>query len=39
MNTQLDNAEASNLNEEILRDLLDSEMILIGGGEVAVGYY
>lgn len=39
MNTQFDTVQELSLNDEILRDLLDSEVVLIGGGEVAVGYY
>ena len=39
MNTQIDTVQELSLNDEILRDLLDSEVVLIGGGEVAVGYY
>ena len=39
MNNQFETAQESNDNGETLRDLLDCEIILIGGGEVAVGYY
>ena len=35
MNSQLDIAADISLNDEILRDLLDNEIILIGGGEAA----
>ena len=36
MDKQLDTTQELCLNDEILRDLLDSEVILIGGGQ-AVG--
>lgn len=39
MNTQFDTVQELSLNDEILRDLLDSEIMLIGGGEVAVSNY
>ena len=39
MNSQLDTAQDTTLNNEILRDLLDNEIILIGGGEVATSLY
>ena len=39
MNSQLDNAQDISLNDEILRDLLDNEIILIGGGEAATSLY
>ena len=39
MNSQLDIAQDISLNDEILRDLLDNEIILIGGGEVATSLY
>ena len=39
MNSQLDTAQDISLNAEILRDLLDNEIILIGGGEVATSLY
>jgi hypothetical protein len=39
MNNQLDNAQDISLNDEILRDLLDNEIILIGGGESASSLY
>ena len=39
MNCQLDTAQDISLNNEILRDLLDNEIILIGGGEVATSLY
>ena len=39
MNTQVDTMQEISLNNEILRDLLDSEVVLIGGGEAALGFY
>jgi hypothetical protein len=39
MNTQVDTVKEASLNSEILRDLLDSEVVLIGGGEAALGFY
>jgi hypothetical protein len=39
MNTQVDTAQTVSLTSEILRDLLDSEVVLIGGGEAALGFY
>ena len=39
MNSQLDNAQDISFNDEILRDLLDNEIILIGGGEAATSLY
>ena len=39
MNTQVDTVQEISLNNEILRDLLDSEVVLIGGGEAALGFY
>ena len=39
MNSQLDNAQDTSRNDEILRDLLDNEIILIGGGEAASSLY
>ena len=35
MNKQIDTVSELSLNDEVLRDLLDSEIMLIGGGEVA----
>ena len=39
MDKQLDTTQELCLNDEILRDLLDSELILIGGGQVIVNCY
>ena len=39
MNTQVDTVQESSPNNDILRDLLDSEVVLIGGGEAALGFY
>ena len=39
MNTQIDTTTETNLNQDILRDLLDSEIMLIGGGEAAGNSY
>ena len=35
MNTQFDNTAQVILDQDSLRDLLDSEIVLIGGGEAA----
>ena len=39
MDKQIDTVQALDLNDDILRDLLDSELILIGGGQVIVNCY
>ena len=39
MSTQVNTAQEVSLNVEILRDLLESEVVLIGGGEAALGFY
>jgi hypothetical protein len=39
MDNQLDTTLDFNLNDEILRDLLDSEVVLIGGGEFSTTGY
>lgn len=39
MDTQIDMVNELNLNDEIHRDLLDSEVLLIGGGEVVGSCY
>ena len=39
MNSHLYTAQDISLNSEILRDLLDNEIILIGGGESASSLY
>jgi hypothetical protein len=36
MNKQIDSSVEDNQNLELLRDLLDTETLLIGGGEIAV---
>ena len=35
MNNQFDTSAQANLDQDMLRDLLDSEIVLIGGGEAA----
>ena len=37
MDMTVDTTQEIGLNKEILRDLLDSEVVLIGGGEAALG--
>ena len=39
MDKQLDTTQELSLNDDIVRDLLDSEIMLIGGGEVATNCY
>ena len=39
MNTQFDTATQAALDQDILRDLLDSEIVMIGGGEAAGNAY
>ena len=39
MDKQIDTVQELCLSDEILRDLLDSEVILIGGGNIAVNGY
>ena len=39
MNKQIDTVQELDLNDAILRDLLDGEIVLIGGGEVATSLY
>ena len=39
MNTQLDAVLDVNLDDQILRDLLDVEIMLIGGGEASQTTY
>ena len=39
MDKQANTAADINLNQDILRDLLDSEILLIGGGDVVVNGY
>ncbi len=38
MDKQLDTTQELGLNDGILRDLLDNEIMLIGGGEVITNY-
>ena len=39
MNTQFHTATEAALDQDILRDLLDSEIVMIGGGEAAGNAY
>ena len=39
MDKQANTTADINLNQDILRDLLDSEIMLIGGGDVVVNGY
>ena len=39
MDKQINTAVEINLNQDALRDLLDSEIMLIGGGDVVVNGY
>ena len=39
MDKQVNAAAEINLNQDALRDLLDSEIMLIGGGDVVVNGY
>ena len=39
MDKQVNTTTDVNLNQDILRDLLDSEIMLIGGGDVVVNGY
>ena len=39
MDKQIDTVQVLDLNDDILRDLLDSEVILIGGGQVVGNTY
>ena len=39
MDKQANTAVEINLSQDILRDLLDSEIMLIGGGDVVVNGY
>ena len=39
MDKQINTTQELGLNDDILRDLLDSEVILIGGGEVVGSCY
>ena len=39
MDKQIDTVSELNINEDMLRSLLDSEIILIGGGDIATNGY
>ena len=39
MDKQLDTTQELSLNDDILRDLLDTEILLVGGGEAATSCY
>ncbi len=39
MNNQIDTTQELALNLDVLRDLLDSEVILIGGGQASLTVY
>ena len=39
MDSQMDTVQELNLNDDILRDLLDNEIMLIGGGDIATNGY
>jgi hypothetical protein len=39
MDKQFDTTQELNLNEDVLRDLLDNEVMLIGGGDFTVTTY
>ena len=39
MDKQLDTTQELSLNDDVVRDLLDSEVVLIGGGESASHIY
>lgn len=39
MDKQVNTTQELGLNDDILRDLLDSEVVLIGGGEVVGNCY
>lgn len=39
MDKQFDTIQETSLNDEVLRDLLDSEIALIGGGEASLTIY
>lgn len=39
MNNQIDSTTETNLNDAILRDLLDNEIMFIGGGEASTTTY
>lgn len=39
MDKQFDTVQELSLNNDILRDLLDSEIVLIGGGDIVTNGY
>lgn len=39
MDKQLDTTQELGLNDDSLRDLLDSEILLIGGGDIVISGY
>lgn len=39
MDKQIDTVSELNINEAILRSLLDSEIMLVGGGDIATNGY
>lgn len=39
MDKQIDTVQELSLNNDILRDLLDSEIVLIGGGDIVTNGY
>ena len=39
MDKQIDTVSELNINEDILRSLLDSEIMLVGGGDIATNGY
>ena len=39
MHTQIDTAAQTQIDQDLLRDLLDCEIVLIGGGEAAGNAY
>jgi hypothetical protein len=38
MDNQLDTVQELNLNDEILRDLIATEIMLVGGGDIAQAF-
>lgn len=39
MDNQVNTVQELSLNDDILRDLLDSEIVLIGGGDIVTNGY
>lgn len=39
MDKQIDTVAELNVNEDVLRSLLDNEILLVGGGEIATNGY